>query len=123
MPRPRPLLEIGNPFQSAGPLDPGFEVPGGAVWQPSLTVFGTYRTSLQVFDNGTETFSEWANRLDLYANPAPSIKGAVGRTILAQIGPLPVPDDVGTIGCPPLLPADLWWFGCASIDSCAASQG
>lgn len=84
MPRPRPLLEIGNPFQSAGPLDPGFEVPGGAVWQPSLTVFGTYRTSLQVFDNGTETFSEWANRLDLYAN----LQLTGTERILAGIRPL-----------------------------------
>ena len=66
--RPQPLLELGNPFQASGPIRSGFRLPSGAVWQPSLWVFGTYRTALQVFDNGNEVFSEWANRLDLFAN-------------------------------------------------------
>jgi hypothetical protein len=66
--RPRPWLEVGAPFLGTGPLSEGFELPGGAVWQPSLVVFGTYRGALQTFDDGEERFSEWANRLDLFAN-------------------------------------------------------
>ncbi len=66
--RPKPILELGHPFQAPGLLNPGFTVPGGAVWRPSLLVFGTYRTAVQAFDNGDTTVSEWANRLDLLAN-------------------------------------------------------
>ncbi len=67
--RPAPLLEIGNGFLNTGPLSQGFELPGGAVWQPRLWVFGSYRTALQSFDPGTKPrVSEWANRLDLFAN-------------------------------------------------------
>ncbi len=68
--RPKLLLEWGNPFLGSGPIEPGFELPGGAVAQPSLWVFGTYRTALQVFNQGVggPNLSEWANRLDLYAN-------------------------------------------------------
>ncbi|MBL26402.1 MAG: hypothetical protein CMM50_02460 [Rhodospirillaceae bacterium] len=64
-----PILLFGNPFLSTGPIDSGFELPTGAVWQPSLWVFGTYRTALQSFDpaNGPRV-AEWANTLDLYAN-------------------------------------------------------
>ncbi len=66
--RPRPLLELGNPFLGSGTLRPGFRVPGGAVWQPSLLVYGSFRSALQKFDNGLNTVSEWANRLDLLTN-------------------------------------------------------
>ncbi len=68
--RPKLLLELGNPFLGSGPISPGFEIPGGAVLQPSLWVFGTYRSALQVFNAGAggPNLSEWANRLDLYAN-------------------------------------------------------
>ncbi len=66
--RPKPILELGNGFLSTGPIHPGFKVPGGAVWQPSLLVFGTYRTALQAFHDGDRTSSEWANRLDLFLN-------------------------------------------------------
>ncbi|MBZ0165993.1 MAG: hypothetical protein K8I00_04235 [Candidatus Omnitrophica bacterium] len=66
--RPRPLLEIGDPFLKPGPISRGFELPTGAVWQPSLMAWGTYRTALQAFDNGNDTTSEWANRFDLWAN-------------------------------------------------------
>ena len=41
-----PILELGEPFLGTGPLDPGFEMPGGSVWQPSLLLYGTYRTAL-----------------------------------------------------------------------------
>jgi hypothetical protein len=66
--RPRPWLEVGAPFLGTGPLGEGFELPGGAMWQPSLVVFGTYRGAVQTFDDGDERYSEWANRLDLFAN-------------------------------------------------------
>jgi hypothetical protein len=66
--RPPPLLEFGDPFLGPGNLQKGFTLPGGAVWQPSLLFFGDYRTAVQTFSNGRKTFSEWANRLDLYAN-------------------------------------------------------
>ncbi|MDB5289094.1 MAG: hypothetical protein JWL69_335 [Phycisphaerales bacterium] len=75
-PRPAPLIEIGNPFFGTGPLEKGIELPTGAVWSPSLIVFGTYRTALQAFHDpltesgplADKTRSEWANRLDLFAN-------------------------------------------------------
>ena len=68
--RPEPLLELGAPFLDTGTLDPGIELPTGAVWQPSLLVFGTYRSAIQTFHDGASdtTFTEWANRLDLFAN-------------------------------------------------------
>lgn len=84
--RPAPLLEIGPPFLDTGTLDPGFELPTGAVWQPSLMVFGTYRTAIQTFHDGRTdtTFTEWANRLDLFAN----LQLSGTERILAGIRPL-----------------------------------
>lgn len=66
--RPRPILELGDPFLGAGPIRPGVEIPGGGVLQPSLLVFGVARTALQAFDVHTRKDVEWANRLDLFAN-------------------------------------------------------
>lgn len=67
--RPNLLLELGDPFLDTGALFKGFELPGGAVWQPRLWVFATLRTALQTFDNGVaDRSSEWASRLDLFAN-------------------------------------------------------
>ena len=68
--RPKPLLELGTNFLGTGPIERGFEVPGGAVIQPELLVFGTYRSAIQTFHDGASdtTFTEWANRLDLFAN-------------------------------------------------------
>jgi hypothetical protein len=66
--RPEPIIELGNEFLGTGTLSPGFETITGAIWQPSLLVFGTYRSALQTQDNGTSTTTEWANRLDLFAN-------------------------------------------------------
>jgi hypothetical protein len=66
--RPKPVVEIGDPFLGVGPLSKGFTLPTGAVWQPSFLVFGTYRSALQAIDRGGRTFSEWANRLDLFGN-------------------------------------------------------
>ncbi len=70
--RPGLLLELGDPFLDTGKLDAGFEVPViGAVWQPRLWSYLIWRSALQSFDNeqpGRQRESEWANRLDLYAN-------------------------------------------------------
>ncbi len=82
--RPGPWLELGNPFQGQGALSPGFEVPGGAVWQPSVTVFGTCRTAVQAFNDGRDTFSELAARLDLFAN----LQLTGTERVLAGIRPL-----------------------------------
>ncbi|RDD62232.1 hypothetical protein [Ferruginivarius sediminum] len=67
--RTPPLIEIGPDFLGTGNLPKGIELPTGAVWNPALWVFGSYRTALNYFDDGRnpET-TEWANRLDLFAN-------------------------------------------------------
>jgi hypothetical protein len=69
-PRPPPLIELGDKFFGPGPLQHGIELPTGAVWTPDFTVFGTYRTTVQAYHDATadNTRSEWANRLDLFAN-------------------------------------------------------
>ncbi len=66
--RPPPLVELGDPFLGTGNLQKGITLPTGAVWQPSLVLFGDYRTAVQTFSDGKNKFSEWANRLDLFAN-------------------------------------------------------
>ncbi len=68
--RPALIYEGGDLFLGVGDLYEGFETPWGAIWQPQLWIFGTMRSSLHMFDNGSanSTASEWANRLDLYAN-------------------------------------------------------
>lgn len=67
--RPRGLFEAGEPFLGTGTLGEGFQLPTGAVWQPKLLVFGTFRSALQSYDTGASEGSpvaEWANRLDLF---------------------------------------------------------
>lgn len=68
--RPSPLIEIGPRFLDTGTLDPGIELPTGAVWQPQFMVFGTARSAVQTFHDGASdiTFTEWASRLDLFGN-------------------------------------------------------
>lgn len=66
--RPKPLVELGDHFLDTGKLQRGIRMPGGAIWQPSLLVFGSYRTAVQTFDDGDARFTEWANRLDVFAN-------------------------------------------------------
>ena len=68
--RPPLIYEGGDLFLGVGDLYEGFETPWGAVWQPQLWVFGSMRSSLQMFENASSnsTASEWANRLDLFAN-------------------------------------------------------
>ncbi len=66
--RPKPLIEWGEPFKGTGTLSPGFELPTGAVWQPSLLVFGTLRTGIQSNDLNDARVSEAVARLDLFSN-------------------------------------------------------
>ena len=86
--RPRPLMEIGDPLLETGPISKGFYLPSGAVWQPSVILFGTYRTAMQFFYDGDEHNSEWANRMDLFANLSltPSERILFGTRILDQDG-------------------------------------
>lgn len=69
MERTQPLIELFEPFLGAGDISSGFSIPTGAIWQPQLLVWGEYRTALQSYDTSdtTESVSEWANRLDLFA--------------------------------------------------------
>ncbi|MEE8523169.1 MAG: hypothetical protein V3T72_04500 [Thermoanaerobaculia bacterium] len=69
--RPKPILELGEPYLGTGTLDPGFQIPTGAVWQPAALLFGTFRTAIQTFEPdgpGDSRVTEWANRLDLFLN-------------------------------------------------------
>lgn len=66
--RPKPIVELGEPFLGTGTLRPGFELPTGAVWQPSLLVFGTLRTAIQSAEQDGARVSELATRLDLFVN-------------------------------------------------------
>jgi hypothetical protein len=66
--RPKLFIEWGPDFLGNGNIPRGIELPTGAIWQPTLIVFGTYRTALQAFHRDDETASEWANQMDLFAN-------------------------------------------------------
>jgi hypothetical protein len=65
--RPRLLVEKHDPFLGPGFLSPGIELPTGAVWRPSLWVFGTNRSAFQYFQNHqTTNTAEVVDRLDLF---------------------------------------------------------
>lgn len=66
--RPAPIVELGDPFLGTGPIGEGFTIPTGALWQPSFIVYGQYRSAVQTFNDGDETFTEWVNRLDIFGN-------------------------------------------------------
>ena len=66
--RPRPIIELGPKFLGNGNIERGLELPTGAIWQPALMVFGTYRTAVQSFSGFDNTATEWAHRADIYAN-------------------------------------------------------
>jgi hypothetical protein len=67
--RPSLVFECNEGFLKPGWLSQGVETPTGAVWRPSIWVFGTYRTAYQYLDAHRPggPVSEWANRLDLFA--------------------------------------------------------
>eukprot|EP00913_Durusdinium_trenchii_P035260 g32990.t1 len=65
--RPPLLLELNEEFLAPGFLEAGMELPTGAVWRPSLWVFGTYRSGYAYSQSPGPTISEWAQRLNLFA--------------------------------------------------------
>lgn len=85
--RPRTFNIFGDEFLNHGNLQQGFKIPTGAVWQPSMFVYGTLRTAWQYeqtgdrlppitdvagppIDRGEATVEEVATRLDLFFNLA-----------------------------------------------------
>jgi hypothetical protein len=66
--RPNLLLEWNERFLAPGFLNQGIETWSGAVWRPSVWVFGQYRTSVQYFDRNRvgDAVAENAHRLDLF---------------------------------------------------------
>jgi hypothetical protein len=72
--RPTPLLELGDPFLGTGPVSLGFRIPTGGVWQPSLLIYGNFRSGFNGFRqqrsgrSGHDDVAEWSNRLDIFAN-------------------------------------------------------
>ncbi|WP_235557317.1 hypothetical protein [Methyloglobulus morosus] len=66
--RPRPLLELGDPFLGNGTIQPGVKTPTSQMLQPWFLIFGTFRSAVQSYDNGDRNTVEWANRLDLNGN-------------------------------------------------------
>lgn len=97
--RPRLLVELGEKFLATGPMSEGIELPTGAVWRPALWVFGNYRSAVQSFDGaaggpsagGSVTNSEWANRLDVFAN----LRLSGTERVLVGFRPL---DETGGVG-------------------------
>lgn len=64
-----PLFEWGDPFLNTGRLNAPVVLPTGAVWSPSLWIFGSYRAALQGVDHeNREGHIEAVNRLDITAN-------------------------------------------------------
>lgn len=86
--RPKPLLELGNPFLGTGELQDPIVLPTGAVWSPSLLVWGNLRTGVSALDRGDDERSQWANRLDLFAEArfAPTERLVVGLRPLDKDG-------------------------------------
>jgi hypothetical protein len=72
--RPAPLIELGNPLLATGPISKGFTLPTGAVWQPSLVVWGDIRNAIQTVDadvdGSGQRLTEFASRVDLFGNLA-----------------------------------------------------
>ena len=66
--RPKPLLELGEPFLGTGVLDQGIRLPTGAVWQPAFLAFGNVRTAAQGTSLSGNQLVEAAARFDLFGN-------------------------------------------------------
>jgi hypothetical protein len=66
--RPELIFEWGEGFLKPGFLDQGIELRTGAVWRPSIWVFGGYRANFaRRSEPGGPRFFEFAHRLDLFA--------------------------------------------------------
>jgi len=66
--RPHLVVEKGDRFLGTGFFRQGCQLPTGAVWRPSLWVFGQNRLAFQYFDNQSSiNTTELVDRLDLFA--------------------------------------------------------
>ncbi len=88
--RPQPI-ELGPPFLGTGKIKAGYEMPGGAVWQPQLLVWGTARTAVQAFDpegDGDTRVSDWSNRLDVFGEleVSPTERAVLGWSLFRNEG-------------------------------------
>jgi len=97
--RPERLLLFGDPYLGTGTLQEGFTAPGGAIMQPSLYLFGTYRTALQSFrgpfpGGDFETVNEWANVLTLFGN----LQLTGTERVVVGVQPLSDRDDLNFAG-------------------------
>ncbi len=69
-----PIIELGRGINQTGKLDPGIEIPTGAVWQPALWVYGSWQTAFTSMDGpipppgGQNDVAELATRLNVFAN-------------------------------------------------------
>lgn len=85
--RPKTLHLFGDEFLNHGNIQPGIKIPTGAIWQPSLFIYGTLRTAWQYeqtgnrlppitdvagppIDRGEATVEELVTRLDMFFNLA-----------------------------------------------------
>lgn len=67
--RGAPIFELGDDFLGTGRLQEPWVLPTGAVWNPSLWIFGGYRSAVQAVGNRTRgDYVEAVNRLDIIAN-------------------------------------------------------
>lgn len=66
--RPPLIFEYNEFFLAPGWLAQGIEIPTGAVWRPSVWIFGQYRLGVNYYDGHTgNRLAEIAHRLDLFA--------------------------------------------------------
>ena len=83
----QPLVELGEPFLGTGTLKPGFRLPTGAVWQPALLLFGTFRTAVQSSDGGTGRITELSlSSRAVTSSPRESLESSGARPSLAIPG-------------------------------------
>ncbi|MEM7412295.1 MAG: hypothetical protein AAF430_18850 [Myxococcota bacterium] len=70
--RPRPIIELGDLYLAPSALQEGWELPTGAVWTPSILVWGTARSGLQAEWGKARPndVAQWANRSELWGQLA-----------------------------------------------------
>ncbi|MFP6762675.1 MAG: hypothetical protein VB858_03630, partial [Planctomycetaceae bacterium] len=65
--RPDLLFEYNDGFLKPGPIGAEYTTPHGAVWRPSVWVYGQYRTQFAARnDPGVRRFTELAHRLNIF---------------------------------------------------------
>lgn len=65
--RPKPIIELGEPFLGTGTLKEGITLPTGAVWQPAFLAYGNIRSALQ-------TINQETNATDVFGDPLDNLK-------------------------------------------------